>query len=670
MLKNASNVFIVDTEKSKATLSKLGEVAFLGNEIDNIIDDLKGKKIILSFTDYQNALMYKIKLKSKRINVTTKQNYNIKDGENDIPVLESDSLLLHNHFITQAKNTEYIFLKTDFIEEKVYSLIEKNTIVNAPTGTGKSRAYIKMLKIHFKKKAVIVVPTIQLVKEYGEKFEGIATTIHSDKREFTNKLVSQQLTKAFKEEARIIVLTYCTFNKFVENFEHTEDTEIMFDEGHKILENNKTIASLSNGKLFNYKIVSATTNQLEALFDKMKIYKVRLKNSKYNRLINVYDTKEFNLRSYNKKAEFIKEKQKEHKKVVVHYNDKSKANKIKLDLEESGIKVMLYNGDEKNVTIVDEMITGEWDVLLCTSSLTEGVSFRNKVYSIFIVTQQDSADNIPQFLARDRNEFTQGAVICKLMEVTFSKNLLIYKRKKTDWINRTALNLTEPEAIKEHSKNLINKWCSLELLKNILRNSYCDVQKAHNFKEEEEKEGEGKKKKPKKTKEKLVRQRWIDNRYTDTELFKKATKLLKLYNEKDITEEMEVTTQEILFGEMPPSSNEQDVKFRTEFWDKFLSKENRKLLKEKVIKKNRLKFGKSFSRTTDNIKLKQIAKKLEEKKWFLGKKELQKEILYLLDSTLSNKVVKNDIPFLLQSVGYKVDEKIVKGKREYRVVKM
>ncbi|MGL4997502.1 MAG: hypothetical protein ACRC5T_00710, partial [Cetobacterium sp.] len=128
---NTDNTFIVDSIKSQITLRDLGQVAYLDTETDNL--DYKNKKIILSFSNPEKNRIFKSKLKGKGIDFTSKFNYSI-DVEKEgflvsVPILESDSIHSHSLFVTQARNTEYLTLKGEYLEDKIYSTLPKNIIV-------------------------------------------------------------------------------------------------------------------------------------------------------------------------------------------------------------------------------------------------------------------------------------------------------------------------------------------------------------------------------------------------------------------------------------------------------------------------------------------------------------------------------------------------------------
>lgn len=593
---------------------------------------------------------------------------------NDMQMLDNE---LTANFLRMASTQRNLEIKGDYIEAHLLSQIPYNSIITAPLSAGKTTATVDLIStIETKKEFVIVVPTIQLVKQVEDKLlerGENARAVYSKQEIGKNgyQTVKQQLIRCWKDSVRVIVMTHATFSNNLEDFCGNEDVNIILDEAHKLINigNEKSVLkAIQEKKLKNYKLITATPTVLEASLPFVARYVLRFeKEKRFNRKIEVYDVLEHNLQRQENKAVFILNKFKQlNKKIVVHYNNKTTAGEIKLILESKGLRVRIYNANSKQVQIVNEYIktldSSEWDVLICTSSLCEGVSFYDDVYSLFIVTPQDQLDNVPQFLGRNRNTDTTGGIICSLKNKTYGKNAYIFLTKRSMYLERTDLNLTKEEAILMHSKMLLNRNCSIDLLIQFLRPFDMEVKEMPCIEEVEE----GKALEKLVVTEEEAREKWINKKYINSRHWQVANKLFKLFKEGSSDPEEKIKIE--IIKETIGSFTEDEFQLRMQFWRVVIT--NRQELKIRVKERIKQRHGKDLIRSTDNVKLLEIIKRMIDRGEIEGKKNFQAELIRLLENTLNHNIIKKNIDLLLGEHGYRVVERRARKQRFYKLEKV
>lgn len=311
--------------------------------------------------------------------------------------------------------------------------VKKSCILTAPTGTGKSTALIKYL-IETNKQCIFVSPINPLGQQIYEKANGYFKIINCNNKEIS---ILADIVSALKNNQSIII-SLTTFIKYRELF---YDYDIYIDECHLIIEYStlldceNLVKDIRNKKFKQIICITATPLKLDNLLllpiIKLEVYPI---NKKY---ITLHQMKDYSLSSLVGNIKYLWEL---HGKLVVFYNNTGIADKISQELNALNIKTKLYNSKTKEINIIDEHFTENFDILLCTSSLVSGVSIKDDYYSVYIHQSFDSINTIPQFFSRNRNTISKGCIIKRFysykQEDDIQENNYYGKTK----INNTLLN--------------------------------------------------------------------------------------------------------------------------------------------------------------------------------------------------------------------------------------
>jgi hypothetical protein len=320
----------------------------------------------------------------------------------------------------------------------------------AHTGAGKTTHIMDYYRKNKDRKLCFVSPinslSLQVVEDHGDVVQAInGETI--DMLEKVRDVAAEYLHSGYS-----LVISYTTFFNIWEDLE-MNGYDIWFDEAHKFINSNITNEQLDiirNGK---YYMTTATPEGLDVLFPKYKMvtydtlpkykrditYVMPGKGLKYNESFMLQAIKDI----------YKKEK----KPLVVHINDKLKANKFKLELK-SKYDIKLYNADVKDVFIKDCKFTEEFDILFCTSSLTEGVSIKQDVVLVYIDTVEfTSIPSIRQFISRVRNEKSQCYLITRhrstMRDTSSDYDMKFKERERYEHLEQTKGHYTHAHKINE-----------------------------------------------------------------------------------------------------------------------------------------------------------------------------------------------------------------------------
>lgn len=345
--------------------------------------------------------------------------------------------------------------------------IKKSCILTAPTGTGKSTALIKHI-IENNKQCIFVSPINPLGQQIYEKANGYFKIINCNNKEIS---ILADIVSALKNNKSIII-SLTTFIKYRELF---YDYNIYIDECHLIIEYStlldceNLVKDIRNKKFKQIICITATPLKLDSLLllpiIKLEVYPI---NKKY---ITLHQMKDYSLSSLIGNIKYL---WKLHGKLVVFYNSTGIADKISQELNALNIKTKLYNSKIKEINIINEYFSEDFDILLCTSSLVSGVSIRDNYYSVYIHQSFDSINTIPQFFSRNRNIISKGCIIKRFysykQEDDIQENNYYGKTK----INNTLLN-TYYKYLNKLNTNL-NKYSLLEFI-----NEYNDYEISEGF---------------------------------------------------------------------------------------------------------------------------------------------------------------------------------------------
>ena len=318
--------------------------------------------------------------------------------------------------------------------------INESCIITAPTNTGKTTALLEYLK-EKEEMCVLVSPLNPLSEQIYNKSSEYFSIINCDNIE---KSIYEDILKAL-DNKKPIIISLTTFIKYSYLF---YTYKVYLDEIHflieynELMDTNKLINEIKNNKFKQIIGITATPLGLPELLNLKEIRLQIFPQYKRNITLNIMK----NMSLSNILGTILKLYQ-DNGKLLILYNNTSWANKLSKELALKNINVKLFNSKQKDILIVNEKFSENYDIIICTTALTTGVSIRDEFYSVYIPQSFDTINTIPQFFSRNRNIEINGCIL---------------KKKYADYI--TKIDLKESEFA---DKTLINK-CSVEILKDKL----------------------------------------------------------------------------------------------------------------------------------------------------------------------------------------------------------
>lgn len=308
--------------------------------------------------------------------------------------------------------------------------INKSFIMVAPTGTGKTQALIDYLK-EANEHCIFVSPLNSIAKQVYEKSDGYFILINCETK--IDSIIADIHYALMCKKSIIISLT--TFIKYKAMF---YKYNIYIDECHllteykEFIDTNGLAEDIRNNKFKKIIGLTATSFGLPELLklDEIKP-NVKPKSVKH---IQLNWMNKFSLENL---VGVILELYKEHNKLVVLLNNTFVLSQIQNELIYRNINTKMYTSDIKEIEIVNEHFSDKFDILLCTSALTTGVSILDNYYSVYIPQTFDSINTVAQFFSRNRNEHSYGCIIKRFYETKKKINIEIIDH---DYYNKTNIN--------------------------------------------------------------------------------------------------------------------------------------------------------------------------------------------------------------------------------------
>lgn len=347
---------------------------------------------------------------------------------------------------------------TNYLNKNIFD-VDESCIISSPTGTGKSTALISHIE-SIKEPCIIVSPLNELAMQLQEKNTNIVA-INSD----TSHNILADIMSTIMNKHSIII----SLKTFSENHELFLNIPVYIDECHKLIEYNelckteKLISDIRNKKFRKIIGMTATPLGLDILLD-LKIIETNL-IPEYNRTIYLDTIASYELENI---LGCVMNLYREHGKLVVMYNNKRECMRLSEELKLHGLKVLNYNSEVKEVKIINERFSEDFDILFCTSSLTTGVSIRDEYHGVCILRFFDTINAIPQFFARNRNNNSTGTII----RSWYAKDIDGYKFefKINEYAGRTVANNSLTDIIKNIlmgiksniSKSFLQLWLKNE----------------------------------------------------------------------------------------------------------------------------------------------------------------------------------------------------------------
>ena len=330
-----------------------------------------------------------------------------------------------------------------YLNKEDFSL-NNSCIFVAPTGTGKTKALIDYI-LETKEQCIFVAPLNSIGEQVYERSNKYLTLINC---ETSNNIIGDIHIALARGKSIIISLT--TFIKYRNMF---YSYNIYIDECHFLIEYNnlmdiENLAQDIRNKKFKKIIgLTATSFGLDKLLNLEKVSpQVKPKSIKN---ITLNWMKEFGLEDFIGAILKIYEK---HKKLVVMYNNTKVLYQIQNELNVRNINTKIYISEQKDIQIINEKFSNNFDILLCTSALTTGVSINEEYYSVYFYQNCDTINTIPQFFSRNRSEKSQGCIIKRFYTNTI-KEININKHT---FYNKTAINSKFTESINGHLHKIAN----------------------------------------------------------------------------------------------------------------------------------------------------------------------------------------------------------------------
>lgn len=324
--------------------------------------------------------------------------------------------------------------------------LDKSCIFVAPTGTGKTKALVDYI-LETKEQCIFVVPLNSIGQQVYERSNGFLklincnTAIDTILGDIHNNLV----------QGNSIIISLTTFIKYKSIF---YKYNVFIDECHFLIEYNNLMDTenlaqdIRNRKFKKIIGLTATPFGLSKLLNleeiKPNVKPKSVKNIELNWITN---------HSLSYLVGNILSLYKEHGKCIVLYNNISVLEQIANELSARQFKVKLYTSKRKDITIINEHFSNDFDILLCTTALTTGVSIQDDYYSIYIHRAIDSINTIPQFFSRNRNNIVNGCILKRF----YSKdNFKLNKIEYNEFYNKTDVNLSFTEFIMNNLQKISN----------------------------------------------------------------------------------------------------------------------------------------------------------------------------------------------------------------------
>lgn len=298
-----------------------------------------------------------------------------------------------------------------FVKSSIY--IQSNVILKALTGSGKTTALLKYIK-EVQQQSIIVAPLIALGEQIAE---GTDFKIVNSKN--NTKSIKEDLKENLENGKTVVI----TLQSLVNNYELLKDYPIYIDEAHLLIEYSEymglyfLIYLINKGHFKNITMITATPMGLDLLFPKLKVVDAKVK-SRYSRNVDLWEGQLSIANILGFILHMYKEKRAE--KLVVLLQDKKVINALKSELEIRKISTAIYTADNRETTVCNEKFSKDVDIVLCTSSLTTGVSIKENFHSIYVMQHHDSINTIPQFFARNRNINSY----CSILKGSYNEKML------------------------------------------------------------------------------------------------------------------------------------------------------------------------------------------------------------------------------------------------------
>ena len=367
-------------------------------------------------------------------------------------------------------------MTTDYVLPETFNK-EKSNIMIAPTGSGKSSALIEYLQT-IDEQVVLVSPLNTLSTQLSSKAKGRFIAINCETKTTT---VKDDLRLAIIQGKSVII----SLTTFIECREWFYDTPVYIDEAHltieyiKMISTKELIKDISRGHFRKITLMTATPLGLDYLFEDLQIVDPLI-SLKYKRHIDLFKIEKSSIKY---RLGCLLDLHREKGKLVVLLNDKTAINELANELRARSINVKIFNSEIKEIKIKDEKFTEDYDIILCTSSLTTGVSLREDFYSVYFMMHHDTINTIPQFFSRNRNKNSYGCIIKnKYYDGKASINCDIDFSK---YVEATKVNKDRVELILDKltmTKYLINE----KNLTNFLNEEYLIKEENREFNREEE----------------------------------------------------------------------------------------------------------------------------------------------------------------------------------------
>lgn len=342
--------------------------------------------------------------------------------------------------------------------------INKSFIMVAPTGTGKTQALIDYLK-ETNEHCIFVSPLNSIGKQVYEKSNGYFTLINCETK-IDSIIADIHYALMCKKSIIISLTTFIKYKAIFYKYNVYIDECHLLTEYKEFIDTNGLAEDIRNNKFKKIVGLTATSFGLPEL---LKLEEIRPQvNPKSTKHIQLNWMKNFGLENL---LGIILELYKQHGKLIILLNNTSVLEQIQNELHARYIKSKLYTSSIKEIEIVNEHFSEDFDILLCTSALTTGVSIRDQYYSIYIPQTFDSINTVAQFFSRNRNEHSYGCIIKRFYQGQEIHAEII----EHEYYNKTDINEL---LIDQIGRNL--KRMSMYLTKNSL-DSFLNTSNDYSF---------------------------------------------------------------------------------------------------------------------------------------------------------------------------------------------
>lgn len=321
--------------------------------------------------------------------------------------------------------------------------INESCIITAPTNTGKTTALLEYLK-EKEEMCVLVSPLNPLSEQIYNKSKDYFSIINCDNIE---KSIYEDIIQALNNKKPIII-SLTTFIKYSYLF---YKQKVYIDECHFLIDYNKLMDTqhlINEIRDNKFKQIIGITATPLGLSELLNLKEIRLQIfPQYKRNITLNTMKNMSLSNM---LGTVLKLHKDKGKLVILYNNTSWANKLAKELKLKNINVKLFNSKQKDISIIDEKFNEDFDIIICTTALTTGVSLRDKFYSVYIPQSFDSVNTIIQFFSRNRNNISDGCILKKKYANYIMKNII----EKNKFADKTLVNSCSVEIIKDKLSKL------------------------------------------------------------------------------------------------------------------------------------------------------------------------------------------------------------------------